>query len=112
MARNFQDSIEELAEESGLDKITDEVRSIRDFRLDEEIENTIDPGGELREGIDAKLEDTEIEERGAEGLPEKVSQSPEPAPGAADGDQVKSESVAPENKAETDKAEPSAGDKT
>ena len=53
MARTFQDSIEELAEETGLDEIRDEVRAIRDFRLEDEIEKTIDPDGELREGIDS-----------------------------------------------------------
>ncbi len=51
MARNFQDSIEELAEESGLDQMRDEVRSIRDFSIEDEIEKAIDPEGEMKEGI-------------------------------------------------------------
>ena len=51
MARNFQDSIEELAEETGLDQMRDEVRSIRDFSVEDEIEKAIDPEGEMKEGI-------------------------------------------------------------
>lgn len=51
MARNFQDGIEELAEESGLDQMRDEVRSIRDFSIEDEIEKAIDPEGEMKEGI-------------------------------------------------------------
>lgn len=57
MARSFQDSIEDMARESGLDEMRDEVRSIRDFRLDEEVEKTIDPEGELKEGLAPSLED-------------------------------------------------------
>jgi sec-independent protein translocase protein TatB len=55
MARNFQDSIEELAEETGLDQVRDEVQAIRDFRLEDEIEKTIDPEGELRDGIESDI---------------------------------------------------------
>ena len=51
MARNFQDSIEELAEETGLDQMRDEVRSIGDFSIEDEIEKAIDPEGEMKEGI-------------------------------------------------------------
>lgn len=56
MARSFQDSIEDMARESGLDEIRDEARSIRDFRLDEEVEKAIDPKGELKEGIAPEIE--------------------------------------------------------
>ena len=51
MARNFQDSIEEIAEDAGLEDMRDDVRSIRDFSIEDEIEKTIDPEGEMREGI-------------------------------------------------------------
>jgi sec-independent protein translocase protein TatB len=51
MARGFQDSIEEMAEEAGLDQVRNEARSIRDFSLDDEIEKAIDPEGELNEAI-------------------------------------------------------------
>ena len=51
MARGFQDSIEEMAQETGLDQMRDEVRSIRDFSLEDEIEKAVDPEGTLSEGI-------------------------------------------------------------
>ena len=116
MARNFQDSIEELAEETGLDKVRDEVRSIRDFRLDEEIEKTIDPEGELREGIDADLEGINIENGAAEGSLDKEGKSPEPASGAADAAKVEEESTprgdTAEDKVEADNADHGTGAKT
>ena len=42
MARNFQESIEEMAQESGLDEVRREVDTIKDYSLTEEIEHTID----------------------------------------------------------------------
>lgn len=51
MARSFQDSIEEMAEEAGLDEMRDDVRSIRDFSLEDEVEKSIDPEGELKKQI-------------------------------------------------------------
>ncbi len=60
MAREFQSGIEDLAQQAGIDDVRKEVDSIRDFSLEEEIEKTIDPEGELREGIGA---DTRAKER-------------------------------------------------
>lgn len=51
MARSFQNSIEEMAQEAGLDELRDDVRSIRDFSLEDEIDKAVDPEGELKEGI-------------------------------------------------------------
>jgi sec-independent protein translocase protein TatB len=93
MARGFQESIEEMAEEAGLDEVRKQAQSIRDFKLEDEIEKSIDPEGELREGIDApmkksespKLEDQTVTE------PENVAEADEPKeasePAAASQDQ-------------------------
>jgi sec-independent protein translocase protein TatB len=51
MARSFQDSIEEMAGEAGLDQMRDEVQSIRDYSLEDEIEKAIDSEDEPSEGI-------------------------------------------------------------
>jgi sec-independent protein translocase protein TatB len=51
MARSFQDSIEEMAHESGLDDVRREVDSITDYDIGGSIQNTIDPGGEMRKEL-------------------------------------------------------------
>lgn len=63
MARSFQDSIEEMARDSGIDEVREDMRSIRDFRLDETVEKTIDPEGEFREGIAGGGEDARKREK-------------------------------------------------
>ena len=81
MARNFQDSIEELAEESGLDQMRDEVRSIRDFSIEDEIEKAIDPEGEMKEGIagdPAKALESGEESAKGKGPEGKEEDAPEP----------------------------------
>lgn len=116
MARTFQDSIEELAEETGLDEVRDEVRAIRDFRLEDEIEKTIDPDGELREGIDATLEDTKIENGEADADAAKIGADSTLAEDTAED---KATDKATDNgadngedKAKADNADPGAGGKT
>ena len=116
MARTFQDSIEELAEETGLDEVRDEVRAIRDFRLEDEIEKTIDPDGELREGIDAKLEDTKTENGEADADAAKIGADSTLAEDTAED---KATDKATDNgadngedKAKADNADPGAGGKT
>ena len=56
LARDFQAGLDEVAREADLDKVSDELREIVDpetlaseFR--EEIENSIDPGGDLKDAM-------------------------------------------------------------
>lgn len=51
MARSFQDSIEEMAAEAGLDEVRREVDSIKDYDIGGAIENSIDPDGEMRKEL-------------------------------------------------------------
>ncbi|MDH3241472.1 MAG: Sec-independent protein translocase protein TatB [Alphaproteobacteria bacterium] len=51
MARSFQDSIEEMAQESGLDDVRREVDSITDYDIGGAIEKSVDPGGEIRKEL-------------------------------------------------------------
>ena len=107
MARNFQDSIEEMAEETGLDKVRDEVRAIRDFRLEDEIEKTIDPEGELRDGIGADIKDG-----AAEGVLAGDSGMEATQTGEADADKVGPKDAPSEKNTKADSADPATGDKT
>ncbi len=83
MARSFQDSIEEMAADSGLGDIQDEVRSIRDFSIEDGIEKSIDPDGALREGITGDSATAKVAESGdsdgdEEGPTAIVDETPEP----------------------------------
>ncbi|MCZ6608729.1 MAG: Sec-independent protein translocase protein TatB [Alphaproteobacteria bacterium] len=107
MARNFQDSIEEIAEESGLDQIRDEVRSIRDFSIEDEIEKAIDPEGEMREGIAGDpAKALESGEEGAEG------QGPEGQGPEGKGPEGKGPEGKVEDAPEPESGVPARGEKT
>ncbi|MCH8917571.1 MAG: twin-arginine translocase subunit TatB [Alphaproteobacteria bacterium] len=87
MARNFQDSIEEIAEETGFDKMRDEVRSIGDFNIEDEIEKAIDPEGEVRQAISGDpAKALESAEDGAEDASAEDNRDDGAAPGDGDGD--------------------------
>lgn len=51
MAREFQSSIDELARETELDDIKKELQQAKDFDLERDIEDAIDPTGELSNSI-------------------------------------------------------------
>ena len=107
MARNFQDSIEEIAEESGLDQIRDEVRSIRDFSIEDEIEKAIDPEGEMGGGIAGDpAKALESGEEGAEG------QGPEGQGPEGKGPEGKGPEGNGEDAPEPESGVPARGEKT
>lgn len=51
MARSFQEGIEDMAQESGLDEVRRQIDSAAHYDIGNEISNTIDPGGELRRDL-------------------------------------------------------------
>lgn len=60
MAREFQDGIDDLAREADLDDLRKEIEKGGGIDLEDEIERTIDPSGEMKdavEGIGGTLED-------------------------------------------------------
>lgn len=65
MARGFQDNIEEMARETGLEDMRNEINSIQDFSIEDEIEKAVDPDGKLGEGLQSlggpKQEDDKAE---------------------------------------------------
>ena len=88
MAREFQNSIDDLARETELDDIKKELQRAKDFDLERDIEDAIDPTGEMSHSI------RDIE---------KSMQTPEKLPGATQASIVK-----PEKPVETDGAPPAA----
>ena len=51
MAREFQNSVEDLARETELDDIKKELEQAKDFDLERDIEDAIDPTGEFSNSI-------------------------------------------------------------
>src|SRR5580700_7825370 len=51
LSREFQSSVEQMIRESELDEMRQELKKATEFDLDKELHNTIDPRGELVEGV-------------------------------------------------------------
>ncbi|NQU56434.1 MAG: twin-arginine translocase subunit TatB [Rhodospirillales bacterium] len=51
MARDFQSSIDDVVREAELDDIRKQVEDASDFDLGKEIENSIDPGGDMADDL-------------------------------------------------------------
>jgi len=53
MAREFQNSVDDMIRESELDELRKEVRKIESGEFEREIEKTLDPKGEISEALQA-----------------------------------------------------------
>ncbi len=53
MARELQESLDDMVRESGLDEVKKEIESATHYDIEGEIEKTIDPGGELKQALDS-----------------------------------------------------------
>ena len=51
MAREFQNSMDELAREAEVDELKRDVGRMAQFDIKDELEKTIDPGGEIRQSL-------------------------------------------------------------
>ncbi len=98
MARSFQDSIEEMAQESGLEDVRREVDTITDYDIGGSIEKSIDPDGEMRKELT----------QDASQAPVETADSPVPS---EDGKPKKKRRGKP-RKTETTEAAPSAPTET
>ncbi len=56
LAREFQSGLDDIARETELDEIKDQITGATDFDLESEIENTIDPTGSVNEAMDLSSE--------------------------------------------------------
>ena len=78
MARDFQDGIDDLAREADLDDMRKQIEGSADLDIDDDIEKTIDPTGELTESV------REIDD--ALGEPPAIDPAAEPASGTKKAD--------------------------
>lgn len=100
IARDFQNSIDDMMRESEIDEIRKEAQSVASIDIKKDIENSIDPTGVLTEGI--KPPAPEVAGDGGDGPAEQESPSnageskpsPDeisgPAAAAAEGDETES----------------------
>jgi sec-independent protein translocase protein TatB len=51
VARQFQDSIEQMAHQSGIDDVRKEIEDVSSFDVEREMEKAVDPKGELGEAF-------------------------------------------------------------
>ena len=80
MAREFQSSIDDIAREAELDDIKKQLAEAQDFDLEREMEQTIDPTGDMANTIQEMAEPVED----AKSLAEDSARSLEPDEGEAD----------------------------
>lgn len=89
VARQFQDSIEQMAHESGIEDVRKEIEGVSNIDVEREVEKAVDPEGELGEAF--KIEPPDFTERTEEKKPQataiatnKTDAKPVPAAGSAD----------------------------
>jgi sec-independent protein translocase protein TatB len=64
VARQFQDSIEQMAHQTGVDEVRKEIEQVGSIgNFEEGIEKTIDPKGEIKEAFDIKAPSLEAPPR-------------------------------------------------
>jgi sec-independent protein translocase protein TatB len=74
VARQFQDSIEQMAHQSGVDEVRKEIESVGSVNLGDSIEKTIDPKGEIKEAFDIKAPSLAADDGRERTLPAPQSQ--------------------------------------
>lgn len=76
MAREFQSSIDDIAREADLDDIKQQLAAAKDFDFEREMENAIDPNGDVSNAIQDLAEPVEqaksLTEEAAHGIEEEV----------------------------------------
>ena len=75
MAREFQSSIDDIAREAELDDIKKQLAEAQDFDIEREIEQTIDPSGELSKTIHDMAEPVDEAKTLAEDTAKSVEQN-------------------------------------
>jgi sec-independent protein translocase protein TatB len=56
LTREFQHSVDEMIRQAELEELRDQAKKLAETNLSKEIENTIDPGGELQRSLSASID--------------------------------------------------------
>ena len=84
VARQFQDSIEQMAHESGIDDVRKEIEDVSNIDVEREMEKAVDPKGELGEAF--KIEPPDFTERKDEKKPRVAAPDGQEAKANPDAD--------------------------
>ncbi|MFV3128610.1 Sec-independent protein translocase protein TatB [Niveispirillum sp. KHB5.9] len=74
MAREFQNSVDDMVRQAELDELREQVQKARNFNLQDELEKSIDPDGEVRKTL--VVEDFTTPATGTQAKPEDKPASP------------------------------------
>ena len=89
MAREFQSGVDEMVREADLDDLKKEAQSLKNMDFAKEIENNVDPTGEISknigenlsmDGVRAELESIKVVAADDAAQPEILNAKPEPEP--------------------------------
>jgi len=83
MARDFQESIEELAREAELDEMKRELEATAGLDIEKELEHTIDPGGKVGDAVREMDKAVEAEPATTAGTQSEADRDPKPTTAAA-----------------------------
>ncbi len=110
ITREFQKGVEDVIKESELDEVRDQINSVKNFSIEDQVKETVDPDSELADAFDVTMDEnmaeTEVEEKAA---PEKGKSAKKPAakakaePAKPLAASEKPTIAAPEEVGETDK---------
>ncbi len=104
MAREFQDGIDDLVREAELDDLKKEITDGSPASIAQHIENTIDPGGDLKDAV--REIDPTADVRDALDTTEESPSTAEPAPETAGKDEAQGPVEPAPTPASDDEAEP------
>ncbi len=80
LAREFQSGLDDIARETELDEIKDQITGGTDFDLENEIESTIDPTGSVKEAMDFSSEISDLDADPDASSPEPAAPDPDYVP--------------------------------
>ena len=111
LTREFQKGVEDVIKEAELDDVRDQISSVKNFDIKDQVQKSIDPDAELADAFDVtmdeNMEETAVEEAvPAEEKPAKKTakkQKAEPAKPLAEAEQMPT-IAAPEEAGDKDKA--------
>src|SRR5713226_3657822 len=104
LSREFQSSIDQMIREAELEEVREDLKKATEFDLEKEIRSTVDPTGELAEGIKPPEIPDYFEEPGA-GTPASTEEAPALA-APAEGSSAEPEPAAAEASPAEGAAEP------
>ena len=111
LSREFQSSIDQMIREAELEEVREELKKASEFNIEKEIQNTIDPQGELTEAIKPPdVPDFFLEAEGPTAAATEAAPEPPPALAAPEEAPLPEQPALPFDEPEPVPAESAAGE--